>query len=187
MECWDPPDSAKLSNELARRICASVNTTSKYGGQTELDSHAKMCVFGKHSMIISESMKMVDVSTLAAEAGQLNKVPIIDAMVAYDCKRTHQVFLLVAWNVLYVKSMEINLILQFILRDKGLKVRDVPKIQCDEPTVDDHTIQDTETGLFIPLSLDETFPTFNTREPTQDDLLNGTVVVITPEGLSWNP
>ena len=154
MEGWDPPSSAQLTDELARRICASVNTTSKCGGQTELDSHANMCVFGKHCMTISESMKTVDVSTFADEAGQLNKVPIIDAMVAYDCKRTHQVFLLVARNVLYVESMENNLIPPFILRDKGLKVRDTPKIQCEEPTVDDHTIQDANIGLFIPLSLD---------------------------------
>ena len=82
--------------------------------------------------------------------------------------------------------MENNLIPPFILRDKGLKVRDTPKIQCKEPTVDDHTIQDADTGLFIPLSLDGTFSIFNTREPTQDDILNGTVVIITPEG-SWNP
>ena len=146
-----------------------------------------MCVLGKHSIIISESMKTVDVSTFAAKVGQLNKVPIIDAMVVYDCKRTHQVFLLVARNVLYMESMEINLILLFILRDKGLKVRDIPKIQCGEPTVDDHTIQDAETGLFIPLSLDGIFSIFNTQEPTQDDILNGKVVIITPEGSSWNP
>ena len=187
VEGWDPPGDVQFSNELAKRICASVDTTSKYGGQTELDSHANMCVFGKHSMMISESMKTVNVSNFAAEAGQLNKVPIVDAMVAYDCKRTNQVFLLVARNVLYVESMEINLIPPFILREKGLKVRDVPKTQCEEPTVDDHMIQDTESGIFIPLSLYGTFSTFNTRKPTQDDILNGTVVVITPEGSSWNP
>ena len=56
-----------------------------------------------------------------------------------------------------------------------------------EPTADDHTIQDTESGLFIPLSLDGTFSTFNTRKHTDDDILNGIVVVITPEGSSWNP
>ena len=78
-----------------------MNTTSKCGGQTELDSHANMCVFGKHSLKISESMKTVDVSTFAAEAGQLSKVQIIDAMVAYDCNRTHQVFLLVAIDVTF--------------------------------------------------------------------------------------
>ena len=89
MEGWDPPSSARPTDVLAERICASVNTTSKCGGQTELDSHANMCVFGKHCMTISESMKTVDVSTFADEVGQLNKVPIIDAMVAYDCKRTH--------------------------------------------------------------------------------------------------
>ena len=51
-------------------------------------------------------------------------------------------------------------------------MRDIPKIQCEEPTVNDHTIQDA---------------IFNTREPTQDNILNGKVVIITPEGSSWNP
>lgn len=159
----------------------------QFEGQTELDSHANMYVFGKHSLTISESMKTVDVSTFSAEAGHLSKVPIINALVAYDCNRTQQVFLLVARNVLYVESMENNLILPFILRDKGLKVRDIPNIQCEEPIVDDHIIEDADTGLFIPLSLDETFSIFNTRKPTQDDVLNGKVVIITPEGSSWNP
>jgi hypothetical protein len=132
-------------------------------------------------------MRTVDVSTFATKAGQLNKVPIVDAMVSYDCKRTNQVYLLVARNVLYVESMEINLIPPFILREKGLEVREVPKTQCKEPTVDDHTIQETESGLFIPLSLDGTFSTFDTRKPTDVDIVNGTIVVITPEGSSWNP
>ena len=29
VEGWDPPSSAQLTDELAKRICASVNTTSK--------------------------------------------------------------------------------------------------------------------------------------------------------------
>ena len=143
VEGWDPPDSVQLSEGLARRICSSVETNPHCSGQTELDSHANMCVFGKHSTVISKSMRTVDVSTFAAEAGQLNKVPIVDAMVAYDCKRTNRVYLLVARNVLYVESMEINLIPPFILREKGLEVREVPKTQYKEPTVDDHTIQET--------------------------------------------
>ena len=109
VEGWDPPVSVQLSYELARRICASVDKISNCGGQTELDSYANMCVFGKHSMIISESMRTVDVSTFAAEAGHLNKVPIIDAMVAYDCKRTNQVYLLVARNVFFMWNRWISI------------------------------------------------------------------------------
>ena len=118
--------------------------------QTELDSHANMCVFGRNSMIISESNRSVDVNAFAEEAGGILKVPIADVMVAYDCKITHQVYLLIARNALYVESMENNLVHPFILREAGLQLKDVPKIHCDGPTDDDHTIQDLETGMFIP-------------------------------------
>ena len=64
--------------------------------QTELDSHANMCVFGRNSLIISESNRSVDVNAFAEEAGGITTVPIANIMVAYDCKRTHQVYLLIA-------------------------------------------------------------------------------------------
>jgi hypothetical protein len=89
--------------------------------------------------------------------------------------------------VLYVKSMDNNLIPPFILREAGLIVNDKPKIHCGNPTVNDHTIQDPETGLFIKLNLDGIFSFFTSRRPTHDDLLNAKAVVITPEGTSWNP
>jgi hypothetical protein len=49
---------------------------------------------------------------------------------------------------LYVESMNTNLIPPFILREGGLIVNDKPKILCEHPTEDDHTIKDTKTGLF---------------------------------------
>jgi hypothetical protein len=84
--------------------------------------------------------------------------------------------------------MDNNLIPPFILREAGLiVVNDKPKIHCASPTVNDHTIQDPETGLFIQLNLDGIFSFFTSRRPTHDDLLNAKAVVITPEGTSWNP
>ena len=138
-------------------------------------------------MIISESNRSVDVNAFAEEAGGIMKVPIADIMVAYDCKQTHQEYLLIARNALYVESMENNLVHPFILREAGLQLKDVPKIHCDDPTDDDHTIQDLETGMFIPLELDGVFSVFNTRAPEPDDLENGIIVTITPEGRNWNP
>jgi hypothetical protein len=62
----------------------------------------------------------------------LNEVPIDDVIIAYDCPRTSKVFFLVATNVLYVDSMENNLIPPFVLREAGILVHDIPTIHWRE-------------------------------------------------------
>ena len=121
VEGWDPPKDSTVSDALVTRIISAIRGDQNMdGSQTELDSHAHMCVFGRNSMIISESNRSVDVNAFAEEARGIMKVPIADIMVAYDCKRTHRVFLLIARNALYVESMENNLVHPFILREAGL-------------------------------------------------------------------
>ena len=85
--------------------------------------------------------------------------------------------------------MENNLIPPFILQEDGLEVNNVPTIHCtrDEATPDDHTIQELESGLFIPLNLDSIFSVFHTLKPLEEDLEDGVVVIFTPEGITWVP
>lgn len=85
-------------------------------GGSHLDSHANMCVFGKHCYVISRSSKFCHVSGFSDGIGKLQKVLVVDAVVAYDCYVTHQCYLLIARNILYVPAMEHNLIPPFILR-----------------------------------------------------------------------
>ena len=47
--------------------------------------------------------------------------------------------------------------LPFILREAGLVLNDTPKIHCDDPSVEDHSLFDEETGLRIPFTLNGTF------------------------------
>ena len=128
------------------------------------------------------------VDAFAEEAGGLKSVPIVDAMIAYDCPRRNQVYLLILRNVVYIESMDDNLITPFIPREAGIIVNDRAKIHCDPGTVteEDHTIQDRETGLFITMQIRSTFSYFPTRIPFDDDFEDGVVVVITPEGPSWD-
>ena len=77
-----------------------------------MDSHANICVLGKHCYILSESGMNVDLGVFVESTGGLNQVPIVDAMLAYDCRRTNQVYLLVLRNILYIEIMEDNLILE---------------------------------------------------------------------------
>ena len=72
---------------------ASVTGTSNGEGRTELDSHANMCVLGKHCLLLSDlsSARNVRVDAFAEAAGGLQSVPFSDAMIAYDCPRRNQV------------------------------------------------------------------------------------------------
>ena len=158
-------------------------------GRTESDSHANMCVLGKHCYLLTElsTARTVDVGAFSDSAGGLNNVPIVDAMLAYNCERTDQVYLLVFKNVLYIESMDDNLIPPFILREGGLTVNERAKIHCgDAVTEEDHTIQESATGLFITLQLRSIFSYFPSRKPNDDDLEDGVIVVMTPEGLTWD-
>ena len=102
IEGWDPPTTnLYLSYRIAAAIAqignASVHDQFGGGFHTELDSHANMCVLGKHCELLSElsTARTVQVAAFSDSAGGLNNVLIVDAMIAYDCRRTNQVYLLV--------------------------------------------------------------------------------------------
>ena len=171
---WDPPllPSESLRVTVRERVRASVcslkleSECEQIMSRTELDSHANMIVIGKHSLVIARSGKTIDVGAFADEVGGLSSVPIVDAMVAYDCPRTNQVYLLIARNALYVESMDDNLIPPFILREVGITVNEKAKQHCEEPTDEDHAIIHEDSDLLIPLRLRSIFSYFETREPT---------------------
>ena len=132
--------------------------------RTELDSHANMCVLGKHCYVLSdlEMAQTVSVVAFSDSAEGLNNVPIVDAMLVYDFERTNQVYLLVLRNVLYIENMDNNLILPFILQEAGLIVNERAKIHCKDGTIleEHHTIQECDTGLFITMQLRSIFSYF---------------------------
>ena len=152
---------------------------------TELDRHANMPVVGKHAYIIAKTSKKVDVSPLTPDYKPLT-VPLVDATVRYDNPYNGKSYILVLRNVLYVPSMDNNLIPLFMVREMGVTVNDVPKIHKEDPTVDNHVITFVETGFRIPLSLWGIFSYFPTSKPTHDDLLNpNEVYILSPA--TWNP
>ena len=74
----------------------------------------------------------------AKEVKGLPKVPIVDAVIAYDFQTSGETYLLVVRNSLCVPNMDIKFIPPFILRDAGLVLTDTPKIHCDDPSVEYH-------------------------------------------------
>jgi hypothetical protein len=68
--------------------------------------------------------------------------------------------------------MEINLIPPFILREAGLILNDTSKIHYNEPSVEDHSLFDKESGLRIPFTLNEIFLAFTSRSLNKQELAN---------------
>ena len=91
--------------------------------------------------------------------------------------------------MLFVESMNHNLIPPFILREGGMEVNDRPKIHHPQgtPSITDHTFGSAKHRLLIPFKLSGIFLMFDSQKPTDDDFIDGTPVPITPEGEEWNP
>ena len=68
------------------------------------------------------------------------ELPIVDAAVVYESPYDGERYVLVVRNAISVKSMAHNLIPPFIIREAGVQVREVPKMQCEDPSVEDHAI-----------------------------------------------
>ena len=98
--------------------------------RSELDSHANMVVFGRHSFIFESTNRTCNVHPFDPSLGSSEGVPIVDGAIAIDCPYSHTTYILIARNVLYIPTMEINLIPPFIMREGGVTVNDVAKIHC---------------------------------------------------------
>ena len=51
----------------------------------ELDSHANMVVIGAQGTIIQKKGKYADINWFSSDVGIMSRVPIVDAVLAYDC------------------------------------------------------------------------------------------------------
>lgn len=130
------------------------------------------------------------VNAFASEVGSLNNIPVVDAVIVYDCPFTGESYFLLMYNCLYIPSMECHLIPPFILREAGLLVNDTPKIQSMKPDEDTHVIYDSESEMRIHLGLNGIFSYFKCRSIAEDEMRNWQqykVVESTPMGQKWDP
>ena len=155
--------------------------------RTELDSHANMVVIGKHSFIFESTGRTCNVKPFCDELGIAKDIPIVDAAIAYDCPYKNKTYILLIRNALYIPSMIHNLIPPFIMRAGNVIVNDTPKIHCESPTVNDHSIRFSTSDLRIPLQLLGTFSYFHSRKPEPNELMDCDKLFITPDSADWNP
>jgi hypothetical protein len=65
-------------------------------------------------------------------------------------------------NALVIPTMDHNLIPLFLIQEAGLHVDETPKHQCALPTINNHVIYDSDTGMRIHLALNGIFSYFPT-------------------------
>ena len=149
-----------------------------------------MVVIGKQAILFSQSGQYADVQAFAKEVKGLPEVSIVDAVIAYDCIYSGETYMLVLRNYLCVPTMYIHLILPFVLRESGLILNDTPKMHCKDPSVEDYSLFDEETGLRIPFTLDGTLSIFETHSLAEDeieDAENYPTILLNPDSNRWNP
>ena len=168
-------------------IANATTNASESGSRSEFDSHAKMIVVGKHCVIINTTGKTCTVNAFSPSDGKVNDVPIVDAVIAYDCPIKGKAHLLLMRNALYIPEVEQNLIPPFILREGGILVDECPKSQSINPTLDNHSMYCRDADLRIHFELTNTFSSFPTRKPTQEELSTYDKIFITPDSTSWDP
>ena len=149
-----------------------------------------MVVIGKKAFIFNHSDQNANVRAFTDEVEGIHKVPIMDAVIAYECPKSGQTYLLVVRNDLCVPSMEHKLIPPFILREAGLVLHDTPKIHCNVSSAEDHSIFDEETVLRILFTLGRTFSVFKSLSLTNEEINNVEdfeTVFLTPDPNKWDP
>ncbi len=157
---------------------------------TELDSHANMAVAGPDCTVIAISGHHATVTPFSSNLPTMNMVEIGDVAIAYNDPISLQTYLLVMRNALLIPTMDHNLIQLFLIWLAGLQIDETPKHQLALPTVDNHAIYDSETGMRIHLELNGIFSYFITQALTLDEVQNWDtfpIVFITLDGHAWDP
>jgi len=138
--------------------------------RTELDAHANVCVVGQHCHIVRWMGRNAEVNPFAPDYEALPSVPIVDAALLCECPHTGKEHLLIIRNALCVKSMTNNLIPPFVMREAGIKVDDIPKMQVKDPSATDHAIVFPDGNFCMPLSLWGIFSYFPTKAPSEPQM-----------------
>ena len=154
-----------------------------------LDTHADTCAFGKHCRVLHTYNETVSVSGFHPSMNSLSDVKIAKVAIAYDCAYTHQTYILVFDYVLYIPSLEVNLLCVDQLRDYGIIVNDTPLIRLpvEQRAPTSHSILAPQSDLHIPLLFEKPISFFHCRKPTYDECSTEDNFVQMTSSVPWEP
>ena len=147
----------------------------------ESDTNADTCCLGKNFIVQSYTNRTVDVYSYDTSAAPIQDVPIVTGITAWDCPSTGTTYLLVFNEALYYgNKLNHTLINPNQIQHNGIDYWDNPY---------DHRrglCIDIDRGPAIPLALDGTKVSFQSRAPTQYELDTCEYVEMT-SSVPWDP
>ena len=111
-----------------------------------------MVVLGRYCYVVNYSGKTAEVHPFSPDYETL-QVPIVDDVVEYDDPYSGETFMLVCKEALHVPAMKHNLIPPFLMREEGVVVDDLPKVQSLNPTKHHNLTHFPDENLRMPLRL----------------------------------
>jgi hypothetical protein len=152
--------------------------------QSELDSHADMCVAGANTRVTEYSDTKVSVSPFSDSYEAIQDIPIATVATAWDDPATGEVVVLYINEALYFgDKMSHTLLCPNQLRSHGWTVQDMPK-QFDAESA--HAIIDP-TGTFrMPLEMSGMISYLPTRKPTEKEIETCVSYDLTSD-VPWEP
>jgi hypothetical protein len=156
---------------------------------TKLNSHADSPIVGKYAKVLELTGKTVKVSGFTSDLGKAIKVPIVNVTVAYDCEYTCKTHILVIYNTLYLRNMEVNLVPPMMMRLAGLQVNECPKFLSKTPSIEDHSVYFPSADVKFPFHIYGVVSYLPTRLPTESELrdLAREYLLLTPNTSVWDP
>ena len=155
--------------------------------KTRLDSHAITPVVGYNSYVWRDTGKTVNVNGFTESLGQLKSVPVVDAVLLYECPFKNRSYLMVIHNALYVPSNPDNYIAPFLIREAEIEIDTKAKRHCLEPLVENHSMFFKEEDLRVHFGIVGIVSYFNTRKPTVQEIEELPILHLTPDRPSWDP
>ena len=149
-----------------------------------------MVVIGAQGTIIQKMGKYSDINGFLSDVGTMSRVPIVDAVMSYDCPIYGKMTLLVGRNASFLQIMNHNLIPPFIMQEAGLKVEEQAKIHVKEPAKENNSIYSSVINLRIVLQLECIFSVFRTRKLNDEQIAEPggyDILYLTPDADSWDP
>ena len=155
---------------------------------TELDSHADSPVVGKHYVVLEYINRTTNVSGFTSQLGKPLNVPVVTAVIAYDCEYSGETHIMDIHNALYFKNMEVNLVPPMMLRLAGLNVDKYPKFLARNPTEENYSIFFPGFNLRFLLMIEGIISYIPTRRRTSNELVENEVnyLIMTSNLPNWN-
>ena len=120
------------------------------------------------------------VSGFTIDLGKPLCVPVVNAVVAYDCEFTEETYILLIYNALHMKSMEVNLIPPFMLRLAGLEVNECPKFISNKPVLEHHSVFFSKDDIRLPFKIEGVVSYLPMRPPDTSEMSDCKKLVLTP-------